>query len=226
LDPNASPSAKLNANKEWNPSLRKSRRLEMKDFAPWVAAVERLDNVRMQHLFKLLLFTGIRLNEATQLTWTDVDLVAATLYVRDPKNRIPMVLPLNAQALAVMQEWQATVEDSQWVFPAVNRAGVIVPMGNPSKAIRWVVRASGVPWSPHDLRRTFISVGGSLQVNPIALRVLTNHARPAGDAHAGYHIPEMQELREVSQAIGDRMISALNRDNANPSACRSATEQL
>lgn len=100
-------------------------------------------------------------------------------------------------------------EDPVIVFPAVSmKNGEIVRMGNPSKAIAWVKRESGIEWSPHDLRRSFISVGGALGVNPIALRILTNHALPSGDAHAGYHIPEMDELCRVSQAIGDRIVNA------------------
>lgn len=48
----------------------------------------------MRDYLLLLLFTGLRREEAARLRWTDVDLKARTLTVPDSKNGSPHTIPL------------------------------------------------------------------------------------------------------------------------------------
>ena len=43
----------------------------------------------------LILFTGLRKNEAAQLKWGNIDFKAKTLTVIDPKNHLDHILPLS-----------------------------------------------------------------------------------------------------------------------------------
>jgi hypothetical protein len=60
-------------------------------------------------------------------------------------------------------------------------------------------------YTPHDLRRTFISVAESLGVSREARQLLVNHATPKSDVHGGYVIPELDELRAHMQKISARL---------------------
>ena len=199
------PTAVLNEMEEWNPQRRKTRRIEMADMGAWFKAVRALKNQRDALLFELLAYTGLRGVEARELQWRHVDLLRGTLHLPDPKNRQATTLPLSRQALGIMKRLATETGDSTLCFPAMARTGVEVPMPHPSQAIAAVKEATGRAWGPHDLRRGFLSIGGALRIHPAVLRTLTNHAQPKQDAHAGYFVPEMEELREAAQAIADRI---------------------
>src|SRR5690606_4396018 len=102
----------------------------------------------------LLLFTGLRRNEAAQLRWKDVDLESRMLTIPDPKNRVPHTLPLSDfvfEMLERREEWAT----SPWVFAGSGKKGYLV---EPKKQIQRVIEVSGVQFSIHDLRRTFATV--------------------------------------------------------------------
>ena len=60
-------------------------------------------------------------------------------------------------------------------------------------------------YTPHDLRRTFISVAESLGISREARQLLVNHATPKSDVHGGYVVPELEELRAHMQTIAARL---------------------
>jgi integrase len=205
------PTSILNERRDWNPEKRKQRRVETEDLAGWIEAVEKLKNTRARDFFLFLLYTGARSGETRALEWRDIDLARGTYHLANPKNKQAVTLPLSAQAADVLRRRYKENSGSQWVFPAVNREGEEGPMTNPSTDARLVSAASGVTFSPHDLRRSFISFGASqsLRIHPATLRALTNHAPETRDSHLGYHVPELAELRRATQAISDYITSAV-----------------
>ena len=202
------PTGLLNETRDWNPSHRKTRRIEMAELPQWFEAVRALSNKRAALLFELLLFTGLRGGEARELQWKHVDFARATVHLPNPKNKRATTLPLSKQALDVLRRLHEETKGSVLLFPALSRDGKEVAMVNPSKAIQTVAAATGKAWGPHDLRRGFLSIGGALRIHPVLLRHLTNHAAEGG-AHEGYFTPELEELREAAQAIGDRIDAQL-----------------
>ena len=68
-----------------------------------------------------------------------------------------------------------------------------------------VIKASGVPFMLHDLRRTFITVAESLDLSYYAIKRLVNH-KLTGDVTAGYVVANGGRLREPMQRITDRLL--------------------
>lgn len=54
--------------------------------------------------------------------------------------------------------------------------------------MRWVIRESGVTFSLHDLRRTFITVAESLDISAYPVKRLVNH-KMSRDVTAGTSSP-------------------------------------
>lgn len=72
---------------------------------------------------------------------------------------------------------------NDYVFPGTGAAGHII---EPRKQMANVTKASGVHFTVHDLRRTFITIAESLDISAYALKRLMNH-KMSNDVTAGYY---------------------------------------
>lgn len=165
------------------------------------AANGRADVVRDFILF--LLFTGLRRGEAARLRWADVDLKARTVTLTDTKNREPHTLPLPDYLIELLGR-RAAARENEYVFPGPGAGGWLV---EPKKQKLKVVEASGVEFTLHDLRRTFITVAESLDIAAYALKRLLNH-KMRGDVTAGYIVADVERLREPMEKIADYLLKA------------------
>ena len=86
---------------------------------------------------------------------------------------------------------------SEYVFPAAIGAGHIV---EPRKTMLKVVEISGVDFTLHDLRRTFITTAESLDISSYSLKRLLNH-KNSNDVTAGYLVIDNERLRKSMQQI-------------------------
>src|SRR5262249_16980210 len=91
---------------------------------------------------------------------------------------------------------------TRFVFPGTGKSGHIV---EPKFALRLIAQSCGVLISPHDLRRTFITVAESCDISPWSLKALVNHRLPNGDVTAGYVIMNVERLREPAQKVCDKL---------------------
>jgi len=163
-------------------------------------------------LLVFLLLTGLRRSEALSLKWEAVDFTARTLSVTDTKNREPLALPLSDFLVALLRERHELAEGSAYVFPGPGASGHLV---TPHKAMRKVMDASGIQFSLHDLRRTFITVAESLDIPVYAIKQLVNHRMP-NDVTAGYVVMDAERLREPMQRITAFMLTtAAHGDSTN-----------
>lgn len=146
----------------------------------------------MKDYFLLILFTGFRRQEAASLKWSDVDLKAKTMTIEDTKNRERHTIPLsNFLEKLLLRRKQAT-GNSLYVFPADSSTGYLY---EPRKAMLKVAELSDVPFTIHDLRRTFITIAESLGIPVYALKRLLNH-KMKSDVTAGYVIMDVERLRK------------------------------
>jgi hypothetical protein len=67
---------------------------------------------------------------------------------------------------------------------------------------RRVAKASGVAFTLHDLRRTFITIAESLGTPPYALKRLLNH-RVGDDVTGGYIVIDVERLRNGADCHAD-----------------------
>ena len=149
----------------------------------------------------LVLFTGLRRREAASLRFEDIDFVDRTLTVHDTKNGEPLRLPLS-DFLYDLLERRLTETGGAFVFPGGGKQGHLI---EPKRQVQRVIKASGVPFMLHDLRRTFITVAESLDLSHYAIKRLVNH-KLANDVTAGYVVANVGRLRDPMQRITDRLL--------------------
>jgi integrase len=151
----------------------------------------------------VLLFTGLRRQEAARLKWSEIDLLGRTLIVRDTKNYQPLELPLSEFLFELLSAREKTAL-TEHVFPGEGEEGYLV---EPRVHIQRVIRESGVPFTLHDLRRTFITIAESLDISAYAIKRLVNH-KISGDVTAGYIIANPERLRVPMERIARFMLES------------------
>lgn len=196
----------LTRTRAWHKTQRRQTVIKMHELEPWHRAVESLRDPddpfsfgdTMADYQHLLLFTGLRRGEAARLKWSDVDLKDRTFLLRKTKNGEQITLPMSEYVLALFWRRQANVL-SNYVFPGRDNRG---PLVEPKKQIALVIERSGILYSLHDLRRTFITIAESLDIPPYAIKRLVNH-KMSNDVTAGYIISDVERLREPTQKIAN-----------------------
>ncbi|MBU1652649.1 integrase family protein, partial [bacterium] len=172
------PVKRLSQTRAWYRVERKQTLIKPHELAPWYEAIMSLQNdsrVRTRESVRdyllLVLFTGLRKEEAAKLTWNNVDLKARTLTVLDTKNHLDHTLPLSDFLYELLLRRKEAATNNS-VFPGEGASGHMV---EPRKQMAKVIQESGVHFTIHDLRRTFITVAESLDISAYALKRLLNH---------------------------------------------------
>ena len=203
------PVLRLTRTRAWYPSKRRQTVIKVDQLADWYGAVMALRTGRpfptaetVADYLRLLLFTGLRRSEGTNIRWHDVDLVARTLTIPQTKNGDPLVLPLTDYLVDLFAE-RKELAMGEYVFAGEGHPGAIV---EPRAGVRWVARESNVPFTLHDLRRTFITVAESLDISAYAVKRLVNH-KMSRDVTAGYIISDVERLRGPMQRITDYLLN-------------------
>jgi integrase len=71
-----------------------------------------------------------------------------------------------------------------------------------------VIKESGISFTIHDLRRTFMTIAESLDISAYAVKRLVNH-KMNNDITAGYIIADVERLREPMQKITDYILKCV-----------------
>ena len=71
-----------------------------------------------------------------------------------------------------------------------------------------MTKASGISFTVHDLRRTFITIAEGLDVSAYALKRLMNH-KMSGDITASYIVTDVERLRKPMQQITDYLLKCM-----------------
>jgi integrase len=202
-------------NVDWNKEQRRTGRIPAEGLAKWHEGVNAITNPVRRDYLLFALFTGLRRTNAAEVKWEDVDFARRALHVPKPKSQRPFDLPLSDFLLELLErrreENNVLAPDSPWVFPAARGEGHLVEVRKDGGDARTkqekkaAIATDGPRYTPHDLRRTFISVAESLGISREARQLLVNHATPKSDVHGGYVIPELDELRAHMQQISARL---------------------
>ena len=205
------PVVRITQLRAWHRPIRKSTLIKHYDLAPWHKAVMNLSNDSIapnrevvKDFLLLVLFTGLRRNEAAKLTWNRVDLKDKTMVIKDTKNHSDHTLPLTDFLYDLLNKRKDEAK-TKYVFPNETNTGY---MTDPKKQIANVIKESGVNFSTHDLRRTFITIAESLDISAYALKRLLNH-KMTNDVTAGYIISDVERLRVPMQKITDYILTRI-----------------
>ena len=90
--------------KAWYRSTRRQTIIKNSDLPAWYRAVIALDNEILRDYLLLLLFTGLRRQEAATLQWRQVDFNEKCFTIIDTKNGFPHTLPLSNFLLELLND--------------------------------------------------------------------------------------------------------------------------
>ena len=202
------PVSRLTQTRAWYRIHRRQTVIKPHQLAAWYNAVIALKedmsstvSVTVADYLVLLLFTGLRRQEALRLRWEDIDFRHRSLMILDTKNNEPLTLPLSDFLVSLLRERKAQTQ-SPYVFPGESATRYLI---EPRKQMSKVISVSGVSFTIHDLRRTFITIAESLDVSAYALKRLVNH-KMSGDVTAGYIVSDVERLRVPMQRITDYLL--------------------
>ena len=196
--------------KTWYRVERRQTIIKNHDLASWFESVDSLNGDLVKDYLKVLLFTGLRRQEAMKLRWDQVDLKAKTLTIIDTKNRNPLTLPLGPFILKLLKARKSNATDSPFVFPGVGKTGHLVESKHQTAQ---VTKESGVKFCLHDLRRVFINTAESLDISSYAVKQLVNHSI-GGDVTAGYMVSDPERLRKPMERIETHLLRLCRTEQA------------
>ena len=199
--------------KGWFPNVVRGTFLRAEQLPAFYAAVDSLPSRIASAYLKLLLFTGLRRNEASALTWAEVDLGARL--IRLPATRTKagrkLDLPMTSFVRDLLVAHRAIGTDGPFVFSGNSKSG---HLEEPKFHLGLVAKQTGIAISAHDLRRTYVTTAESCDISPIALKALINHAL-GNDVTSGYIQITTERLREPAQKVCDRLMTLCGVDAAD-----------
>jgi integrase len=203
----SNPVDRLSQTRAWYKVDRRQTLIKPEELPDWFAATMQLNNETTRHYLYLVLFTGLRRSQASRLLWEDIDFEDKTLTIKETRNHQVHVLPLSDFLYELLKKRRAAKE-STYVFPSDSERGYLI---EPKTAVKRVSEISGVVFTLHDLRRTFITIAESLDIPGYALKRLLNYKDP-NHVTAEYIISNVDRLREPMQKITDFIIKNSNKN--------------
>jgi len=184
--------------KAWHAESRRTRYVAKEELKHWWDATERLrreytgDGDLAADYLQFAMLTGLRRREITQLKWEDINQRRRTFLIANNKSKRPYAVPLTDALQAILDR----------------RVGNARPFNieEPKKFIAKVAEWSGVPFSSHDLRRTFLSHATAVNISLPVQKELVNHSRKS-DVTDGYIQIDMDILRDAVEMIQSFILS-------------------
>jgi integrase len=200
--PDMPPNPVRRMKRQWFAEPRRERIVRTNEMPKFFEAMSGLDDAIARDFLLLVLFTGLRLHEASSLTWDDIDLPLHVIRVAAGSTKAgrKLDLPMSDFVRDLLVARRSVGKD-KFVFPGAGKTGHLVEA---RKALADVAAACGTTVSAHDLRRTYITVAESADVSPMALKLLVNHSL-GKDIIGGYVIMSAERLRDSAQRVADKM---------------------
>jgi len=201
------------------------------DLAKWWKAVDDLRNKTdprakdakaiADYLILSLLWGGRR-TEILSLKWNEVNLSNGVVSFIKTKNGIIHDIPITAYARSILErrklENDAQNSPSEYVFPA-SRTGYKTKakthLQEPKTSISEVAKAAGIPFTPHDLRRTFGTLLNEQDVSKYVIERALNHA-PTDTAGKHYVQQRLKYLSKTYQELEDQILVEAGVTSAKP----------
>jgi integrase len=198
----------LTKKRSWYKVARRDRVIALHRLGDWFKAVHKLHNEVTRDFLLTLLLSGMRRTEASKLKKEDISLEGKSFKVIDPKNSKPLSLPLPPALLEIFER-RAKASPNAFLFPGSGKNGHIA---DPKKAIQSVRKSTGIAFSSHDLRRSYITIASNL-VTEHQLKLLVNHST-GGDVTAGYIVPILEELRQPMGKVVSKIMKLCTKEPA------------
>jgi integrase len=195
----------------WSKPTRKSRIIPADSLKDWYEAVLQLSNPKAKTYLLLLLYTGLRANEALHLEWKNVDFKNDNLTVMDTKNHSNFTTYIPIQLKPYLRNLFEVTGDNIFVFPGDNADGV---MAIPRWPLDQVTLKTGVEFSSHDLRRTFATIAEASLLPETIIKRLLNHTTD-NCVTGGYIRTEANTMKQAIDRIAGFIQDHIAPDNQN-----------
>lgn len=174
---------------------------------------------------KLLLVTGQRLREISDMRWSELDLEKGTLTLKGSrtKNGTMHVLPLSPQAVAILSEIPRRL-NSDFVFTTTGTTP-ISGFGRFKQRLDVFVGLDAEDWRFHDLRRTAATNMAIMGVQPHIIEAVLNHKTGivSGVAAVYNRYAYVDEKREALERWAGRVTELVeDKDICEPCADKAA----
>lgn len=220
----------LSRHDRWNNAERRQTAIADTDLLAWLQAVKSLRRGVIRDYFLLLLFSGFRKAEGACLRWQRpqpaeekelkqsmetygwVDMKEKVICLHNTKNKLPHYLPMTdvlyeilrrRQREALVNAEKCPVENNQFVFPKMQGEGHITFL---VQYIDEVTKQSKVPFTPHDLRRTFLSAADDANLGKYKIKALANHSISKTDVTDGYVVRNITRLLPALTEINELIL--------------------
>jgi len=213
---------RITATKGWGNVARRKRALVGDSLQEFVSAVRALPedlppdlSGTQRDVTLFLLCTALRWTAGAGLEWSEINFKGKTVTIPKErmKGKVAHSLPLGPQMLAMLKQRQREARSDRYVFAGLGRekTGKVVyqPIGRLSKRFLDKIKdAEGarITWSPHDLRRTSLSVLEAMDVSAYALKAIAAHSQLA-DVTAGYITDDVERLRVPMEKLERKVLS-------------------
>lgn len=179
--------------------------LNADELSALLKVLEESDDIQVAHMMKLALFTGMRRGELFKLMWNDIDFEKGFIFIRHPKGKKSIHIPLNDVARQLL-EHHPRIADC--VF--VNRHKKAFE--GPAKRIDAIRKAAKLPkgFRPlHGLRHTYASMlASSGRIDMYTLQKLLTH-KTAAMTQRYAHLRD-EALKQAADVAGDILTEATN----------------
>jgi integrase len=197
------PVKRISQTRSWYKVERRTGHLKAHQLAAWFDAVLTIDNPTIRDYLIFVILTGCRKDESAKLQWTDIDLIDNSYVLRNPKNGRTIQLPLSSYLVDMLKD-RKTNSTSDFIFSGDGARGYLV---EPKRQLAKIIEKTDMPFTMHDLRRTFITIAESLDVSSYAVKALVNH-KASDDVTGGYIQMNVERLRKPMQAITDFILKS------------------
>lgn len=215
------PVKRISHTRAWVPERRRQTIIKTSDLPSWFDALDVLrapsdenilnSAVTIADYLEFVLFSGLRRDDALCLLWDQVDLKAGVIHpVIHKKSRTVMSFPVSDHITKLLRRrYDSRV--NEFVFHGrLDSRKEIGRLDEPKRQIARMIAMTGIKFSSHDLRRTFITVAESLDLSTFALKRLCSHS-DGGDVTAGYIVMDVERLRAPIIKIADHLLTAAGR---------------
>jgi integrase len=156
--------------------------------------------------FRLLMFTGARLQEILMLEWSHIDLERGLIHLPDSKTGRKTIV-MSSPVLDLLRNCERR---SAFVIPGADRNRPRSDLKKPWQAVQLHAELEGV--RIHDLRHTFASIGAGASLGLPIVGKLLGHSQPATTAR--YAHLDADPLRRATNLIGAHLAVALAGGNS------------
>jgi integrase len=198
------PVKRLSQARAWHKIKGRTDYIKADELPLFFSGIEKIENPTIRDYFLLVLFTGLRRQEAARLKWENVNWTAKTITITDTKNSDPLELPLSDYLYDLLQRRKENGGTTEWVFPGTGKNGFLV---EPKLQLKRLKDASGLNFSIHGLRRTFVTIAEGIDLSAYAIKRLVNHRQSEQDITGRYIMKDVERLREPVQKIADYILA-------------------